>query len=625
MEKCSLPLGTIKEFLNRSPSQKDCMDLSGAGMRPQYWEVWQQVLLPTSRYKETNAKPPKILLDDNIQVCVVSFENAFDSFKEKEAKSEGMVGPDCVITIEEEVELQEKSSPESGIELGKDIKRCIVPELQEKTQPMVIDGGRIEDFTESVEDMGLSRVEKATQTEVTQMDMVKICENYIQNAEGSKDTLEGNNQASGASRDKPGDSKGGGVIHLTDPDGKGEIEEVACNNLKAGDKGDKEGKETAILKEGGIVMETARQSFRWYCYQEGEGPQKAYGQLLDLCHHWLKPEKRSKEEILELLILEQFLAILPKEIQSWVWQQHPETCTQAVDLVENFLTGLSLLERHGKKALVTFEEVSMDFSAEEWRLLDETQRKIYTKVMLENYENIQALGFPMYKPDLIFQMGRSKNHELSKHEPQNSAEGPSPEIADEVELSRDDLLATRREEELTDVLPPGPTSPRPLDSCNAAVKGSPPSRERARSRRHQTVPCFACPDCGKAFLWQSDLAQHRFSHSREKPYQGLSFPKNFAQCSELAWHQRQQTGELSCKCPKCGKHFGDRYKLGHHQKIHSAERPFCCRVRGRGFYFSYNLRQRQRVHTEERPYGCAECGRHFTRRSNLAQHFRVHQ
>lgn len=41
---------------------------------------------------------------------------------------------------------------------------------------------------------------------------------------------------------------------------------------------------------------------------------------------------------------------------------------------------------------MTFEEVAVYFSEEERRLLDETQKKVYREIMLENYENVRSLG-----------------------------------------------------------------------------------------------------------------------------------------------------------------------------------------------------------------------------------------
>lgn len=92
----------------------------------------------------------------------------------------------------------------------------------------------------------------------------------------------------------------------------------------------------AIIGEGATDSEFFHQRFRNFLYVEFVGPRKTLIKLRNLCLDWLQPETHTKEEIVELLVLEQYLTILPERIKPWVRAKKPQSCEKLVTLLESY-------------------------------------------------------------------------------------------------------------------------------------------------------------------------------------------------------------------------------------------------------------------------------------------------
>ncbi|KAJ1196369.1 hypothetical protein NDU88_000240 [Pleurodeles waltl] len=95
----------------------------------------------------------------------------------------------------------------------------------------------------------------------------------------------------------------------------------------------------AILDHMSMIEETYRKRFRSVSFTAGTKPSMVAHKLQELGRRWLKPEIHSPDDILERVVIEQFIKILPVQAGEWLTQQHVRTLDRAVQLVEVYLAG----------------------------------------------------------------------------------------------------------------------------------------------------------------------------------------------------------------------------------------------------------------------------------------------
>ncbi|XP_060616004.2 zinc finger and SCAN domain-containing protein 31-like [Anolis sagrei] len=458
--------------------------------------------------------------------------------------------------------------------------------------------------------------------------------------------------------------------------------EQAFSTLSSQDQGDYGKVKTAILEAEAMTRERQRQHFRQLRYREAEGPRAVYGHLRELCRQWLKVERHTKDEILELLILEQFLSILPTAMQNWVRDQKPETCARAVALAEDFLLAWREAERPEQKLSVPFLEVTVDSSeANQVLLLESLNTQLSKETQDEEAGNKQVQKNEM---NTVHQ----EDHEQEKIHDDSLTRDKDLQyfkkgimIGNEQELVSDQ--GSSREKSIKgDVLHPGENDkerklkeqqnipyneaastsfhcgrsfgqgsgitncqnmhtgenacnvlqtqnsmahePNPYKYLNCGKSFGSGSGLKDHQILHSGEAPYRCSYSGRSFGRSSVLREHVRMHTGERPYKSLDCGKNFNRKRYLTIHERMRRGENPHKCIHCGKGFPKRCKLVIHERIHTGENPFVCLVCGKGFNQKGNLMTHMRLHTGEKPYKCGYCGKGFSQKAGLSSHEKTH-
>nr|XP_025123732.1 zinc finger protein 10 isoform X1 [Bubalus bubalis] len=329
--------------------------------------------------------------------------------------------------------------------------------------------------------------------------------------------------------------------------------------------------------------------------------------------------------------------------------------------------------------LVTFKDILVNFTREEWKLLDTAQQIMYKDVMLENYRNLVSLGHQLPKPDVILRLEKGEEPWLVEREIHQETQS---DLETSVEIKSTSSKSISNDKYSCDVkmerMPKSDLWYLSLEevwTCGGQLDRPQDSQERHLRQvaftQKKVLPqervCESGKYRGNCFLHSQLVLQEYFCKHDSNP-KGLKHnlvfsghqescasnsnesSQTFCQNIRLIQFARTQARDKSYRCPdnnslthgtslgiskgvhrekpyeckECGKFFSWRSNLTRHRLIHTGEKPYECKECGKSFSRSSHLIGHQKTHTGEEPYECKECGKSFSWFSHLVTHQRTH-
>nr|XP_053784463.1 zinc finger and SCAN domain-containing protein 10 [Desmodus rotundus] len=395
------------------------------------------------------------------------------------------------------------------------------------------------------------------------------------------------------------------------------------------------------------------------------GPRASLSRLRKLCSHWLQPALHSKKQILELLVLEQFLSVLPPHLLARLQGQQLRDGEEVVLLLEgvqresidvgpldfSFNTGKNCpraditLEEQGDPSQVSIHSPKKEVPSEKPPALEPTKGLLPPQPGPSNSAELGAWRRPARSKQPLSPGPKRTFQALQENAPQDRELWPE-------ENSHDQELAAVLEsltfedvpvKKAWPVHPVGFGSRTPAEAFqeepegvawSAAVsaesqEGSPGATEEPRAQSLGQGPEVSSSQGGESPDGNSDVLEAKAAGGTSKPQAETKFictecGVSFTKLARLEGHQlRSHPGSRSFPCPCCGKTFGRNSILKLHMRTHTDERPHACHLCSHRFRQSSHLNKHLQTHSEP-AFLCAECGQGFQSRTSLLQHLLAH-
>ncbi|XP_069895775.1 zinc finger protein 75D isoform X1 [Dipodomys merriami] len=430
----------------------------------------------------------------------------------------------------------------------------------------------------------------------------------------------------------------------------------------------------SVLQDNERGSEVSRQLFRQLQYTAAAGPRETFRKLWELCCEWLKPKMHSIEQILEMLVLEQFLSILPPDIETRVRAHGPQTKERLFSLIEH------IQRKYDKSEFqIDFDDIILqEFLPLETELMPPnfhpespalqakgTHQDSPVPEAWKPQAGPQELNYsvgaecqPFVNPgpelpmsDCSFPMDKVEDQWADELMNLQTDENPHQEPDLSEELEQQEALCKALPNELLDVLEIPLHTPRSCLEENSQqerpVNPGDATQKTPIRKAHHCAQCGKCsvyahkqpgsPEviraeelmhkcalCEEGFFHSPDLDEQEVTGVKARHYQCPKCEETFTQHIQLTTHQAMHIEMKPFQCQYCSKRFLHRSSLLEHRKTHTGEKSHECPTCGKKFLRRATLSQHQVTHTTERPFTCEYCKKSYRHRSSLRSHIKTH-